>query len=114
MHVGPGGISSPYMGGGAGGAKVCPYYPQGKCDKGDGCKWVHSGSPGMAADGVKICPYFPQGKCAQGESCKWLHTDDGSAGQPKACPYFPMGNCEKGDQCKWSHDGASGELGFSS
>jgi len=84
---------------------ICPYFQQGKCEKGENCKWRHV-MASQAAPG-QVCPYFALGKCEKGEACKWRHALGGGSGPApgKSCPYFALGKCEKGADCKWSHDG---------
>jgi len=109
-------------------AKVCPYFPLGKCEKGATCRWLHVSStagykggaspmllpaspPQPTYSSVRICPYYPLGKCEKGSECKWVHTPPAAPagsgvsgkGAGKTCPYFPLGKCEKGAECKWAH-----------
>jgi len=102
--------------------KPCPYFPLGKCEKGDSCKWAHIGAPSPSDESTdkvvelpsngsqnkELCPFFAAGACQKGLQCRWRHavgSQSGGEGLPagRACPFFAAGKCEKGADCRWSH-----------
>ncbi|TMW69195.1 hypothetical protein Poli38472_001351 [Pythium oligandrum] len=70
-------------------ARPCRSFQQGKCRKGDECKYLHVGEAGAAvkpaaatvpkvqttpkADGPRPCQFFAMGQCRRGEDCQFLH-----------------------------------------
>jgi pyruvate/2-oxoglutarate dehydrogenase complex dihydrolipoamide acyltransferase (E2) component len=62
--------------------KLCPYYKQGKCNKGDKCDMWHP----------NICTFWKRGACGMGEKCIYVHQDRlpkvaaPATAQPKAKP----------------------------
>ena len=114
-------------------SRLCEHFLQGKCSRGDRCRFSHapdgglkairSDAPDAAAVGEagavpkKVCQHYLQGKCTRGERCRFLHVapesgsgapdlrskDDGAASGVKICQHFLAGKCTRGERCRFSH-----------
>jgi len=94
---------------GAGNAKtsaphgVCfEYWDQGKCAKGDACKWDHVKSTDPGAAG-----YIAKAKAAA-RAREQAAPANGATPKAKSktvCKFFELGKCDKGKSCEYSHAG---------
>ncbi|XP_030628682.1 zinc finger CCCH domain-containing protein 6 [Chanos chanos] len=78
------------------GRHICKYFLEGRCIKGDQCKFEHEN----VALGKKkeLCKFYVQGYCTKGENCIYMHNE-------YPCKFFHTGaKCYQGDNCKFSHD----------
>lgn len=101
---------------------ACEFYSKaGWCKWGDGCRYVHCGTPrgmpGALLSGMppqprtlltgspSVCKYYSMpGGCKNGEMCTFAHV--GTPGMPELCQFFQKaGWCKWGDQCKYVHAG---------
>jgi hypothetical protein len=106
-------------------SKVCFAFKQGKCTRGDSCKFSHSAETTQQAkkpdEPLRVCYNFLKGKCRLGERCKFAHSkdeiiavssstststsssSDSGEAQQEVCRNFLKGRCTY-DNCKFSHD----------
>uniref|UniRef100_A0A3B3ZBL0 C3H1-type domain-containing protein n=1 Tax=Periophthalmus magnuspinnatus TaxID=409849 RepID=A0A3B3ZBL0_9GOBI len=77
------------------GKHICKYFLEGRCIKGDHCKFEHELIP---LDKKKeLCKFYFQGYCSKGDNCTAAHE--------YPCKFFHTGaKCYQGDKCKFSHD----------
>lgn len=75
---------------------VCKYFLEGRCIKGEHCKFEHELIP---LDKKKeLCKFYFQGYCSKGDNCSYMHNE-------YPCKFFHTGaKCYQGDKCKFSHD----------
>ncbi|XP_036402891.1 zinc finger CCCH domain-containing protein 6 isoform X2 [Megalops cyprinoides] len=78
------------------GRYICKYYLEGRCIKGDQCKFEHDL---VVPDKKKeLCKFYIQGYCSKGENCIYMHSE-------YPCKFFHTGaKCFQGDKCKFSHE----------
>lgn len=78
------------------GKYICKYYLEGRCIKGEHCKFEHELIP---LDKKKeLCKFYFQGYCSKGDNCSYMHNE-------YPCKFFHTGaKCYQGDKCKFSHD----------
>mmetsp|Transcript_39402 Transcript_39402/g.111656 ORF Transcript_39402/g.111656 Transcript_39402/m.111656 type:complete len:326 (-) Transcript_39402:147-1124(-) len=62
---------NPARGSGAGSAKECLFWRQGKCRQGAECRFQHGTVP--ATKPAAICRHYRRGACMQGDSCSFSH-----------------------------------------
>jgi len=79
---------------------VFEYWDQGKCAKGDACKWEHVKSTDPRAAGL-----IAKAKAAAREK---EQAAPANGNTPKAknktiCKFFKLGTCDKGKNCEYSH-----------
>uniref|UniRef100_A0A3B3RZK9 Zinc finger CCCH-type containing 6 n=1 Tax=Paramormyrops kingsleyae TaxID=1676925 RepID=A0A3B3RZK9_9TELE len=77
------------------GRYICKYFLEGRCIKGDQCKFEHEL---VIPDKKKeLCKFYLQGYCSKGEKCSYSHE--------YPCKFFHTGaKCYQGDKCKFSHE----------
>ncbi|XP_066552797.1 zinc finger CCCH domain-containing protein 6 [Amia ocellicauda] len=78
------------------GRYICKYFLEGRCIKGDQCKFEHE----MVIPDKKkeICKFYLQGFCSKGENCIYMHNE-------YPCKFYHTGaKCFQGDNCKFSHE----------
>ncbi|XP_041921758.1 zinc finger CCCH domain-containing protein 6 [Alosa sapidissima] len=78
------------------GRYICKYFLEGRCIKGDQCKFDHEH---VVPDKKKeLCKFYLQGYCSKGDNCIYMHKE-------YPCKFFHTGaKCYQGDNCKFSHD----------
>ena len=88
--------------------KVCIYWLQDLCKKGDDCPFLHM----LNKDKLPICKYFfENGECQKGDKCIYKHVrpeNDQQYNNPSGfpynniekCPYYERGFCYRGQDCK--------------
>ncbi|XP_018593660.1 zinc finger CCCH domain-containing protein 6 isoform X3 [Scleropages formosus] len=78
------------------GRYICKYFLEGRCIKGDQCKFEHEL---VVPDKKKeLCKFYLQGYCSKGDKCIYMHNE-------YPCKFFHTGaKCYQGDNCKFSHD----------
>ncbi|XP_070975935.1 zinc finger CCCH domain-containing protein 6 [Oncorhynchus clarkii lewisi] len=78
------------------GRYICKYFLEGRCIKGDQCKFEHEL---VTPDKKKeLCKFYLQGYCSKGDNCIYMHSE-------YPCKFFHTGaKCYQGDNCKFSHD----------
>uniref|UniRef100_H3C0K3 Zinc finger CCCH-type containing 6 n=1 Tax=Tetraodon nigroviridis TaxID=99883 RepID=H3C0K3_TETNG len=78
------------------GRYICKYFLEGRCIKGDQCKFEHEH---VVPDKKKeLCKFYLQGYCSKGDNCIYMHSE-------YPCKFFHTGaKCYQGDNCKFSHD----------
>ncbi|XP_072565762.1 zinc finger CCCH domain-containing protein 6 isoform X1 [Paramormyrops kingsleyae] len=78
------------------GRYICKYFLEGRCIKGDQCKFEHEL---VIPDKKKeLCKFYLQGYCSKGEKCSYMHNE-------YPCKFFHTGaKCYQGDKCKFSHE----------
>ncbi|XP_049989942.1 zinc finger CCCH domain-containing protein 6 isoform X2 [Alexandromys fortis] len=77
------------------GKQICKYFLEGRCIKGDHCKFDHDAELEKKKE---ICKYYLQGYCTKGENCIYMHGEF-------PCKFYHSGaKCYQGDNCKFSHD----------
>ena len=112
--------------------KICEHHLQGKCTRGDKCRFSHEAAPASAPAAaappstssnyeppLKICEHHLQGKCTRGAKCRFSHAaapasapvappSTSSNYQPpvKICEHHLQGKCTRGDKCRFSHEAA--------
>ncbi|XP_060781360.1 zinc finger CCCH domain-containing protein 6 isoform X1 [Neoarius graeffei] len=78
------------------GRNVCKYFIEGRCIKGDQCKFEHDNV--VPEKKKELCKFYVQGYCTKGENCIYMHNE-------YPCKFFHTGaKCYQGDHCKFSHD----------
>ncbi|KAI0675743.1 hypothetical protein C8Q78DRAFT_963217 [Trametes maxima] len=106
----------------------CIYYSQGRCAKGDQCRFFHSRPRGDRPPGLGLCKFFAQGRCAKGGACPFPHITNAkiptkmpsllpsytSTAQPikpaalfVPCKFFRQNRCTKGANCPFPHPAAT-------
>ncbi|KAM6178173.1 zinc finger CCCH domain-containing protein 6 [Rhynchocyon petersi] len=77
------------------GKQICKYFLEGRCIKGDQCKFDHDAELEKRKE---ICRFYLQGYCTKGENCIYMHNEF-------PCKFYHTGaKCYQGDNCKFSHD----------
>ncbi|XP_073906363.1 zinc finger CCCH domain-containing protein 6 isoform X2 [Castor canadensis] len=77
------------------GKQICKYFLEGRCIKGDLCKFDHDAELEKRKE---ICRFYLQGYCTKGENCIYMHNEF-------PCKFYHSGaKCYQGDNCKFSHD----------
>ncbi|XP_051946034.1 zinc finger CCCH domain-containing protein 6-like [Xyrauchen texanus] len=78
------------------GRHICKYFIEGRCIKGDQCKFEHDNVvPGKKKE---LCKFYVQGYCTKGDICIYMHNE-------YPCKFFHTGaKCYQGDNCKFSHE----------
>ncbi|XP_021113621.1 zinc finger CCCH domain-containing protein 6 isoform X1 [Heterocephalus glaber] len=77
------------------GKQICKYFLEGRCIKGDQCKFDHDAELEKRKE---ICKFYLQGYCTKGENCIYMHSEF-------PCKFYHSGaKCYQGDNCKFSHD----------
>ncbi|KAM3918888.1 zinc finger CCCH domain-containing protein 6 [Leptodactylus fuscus] len=77
------------------GKQICKYFLEGRCIKGDQCKFDHDAEIEKKKE---ICKFYIQGYCTRGENCIYMHSEF-------PCKFHHTGTkCYQGDNCKFSHD----------
>ncbi|XP_072533612.1 zinc finger CCCH domain-containing protein 6 isoform X3 [Salminus brasiliensis] len=78
------------------GRNICKYFIEGRCIKGDQCKFEHDNV--VPEKKKELCKFYVQGYCTKGENCIYMHNE-------YPCKFFHTGaKCYQGDNCKFSHD----------
>ncbi|XP_039914996.1 zinc finger CCCH domain-containing protein 6 isoform X1 [Hirundo rustica] len=76
------------------GKQICKYFLEGRCIKGEQCKFDHDAEIEKKKE---ICKFYIQGYCTKGENCIYLHNEF-------PCKFYHTGaKCYQGDKCKFSH-----------
>lgn len=76
------------------GKKVCKYFLERKCIKGDQCKFDHDAEMEKKKE---MCKFYVQGYCTRGENCLYLHNE-------YPCKFYHTGTkCYQGEHCRFSH-----------
>ena len=76
--------------------KYCYYFQKGRCENGDGCRFVHEQEP---------CRFFLKGTCNKENTCKFRHDQTNvNQQQPRKriCKFFKRGRCTN-DHCDFEH-----------
>lgn len=77
------------------GKQICKYFLEGRCIKGEQCKFDHDAELEKKKE---ICKFYLQGYCTKGENCIYMHNEF-------PCKFYHSGaKCYQGDKCKFSHD----------
>ncbi|XP_049712567.1 zinc finger CCCH domain-containing protein 6 [Elephas maximus indicus] len=77
------------------GKQICKYFLEGRCIKGDQCKFDHDAELEKRKE---VCKFYLQGYCTKGENCIYMHNEF-------PCKFYHTGaKCYQGDNCKFSHD----------
>ncbi|XP_030051805.1 zinc finger CCCH domain-containing protein 6 isoform X3 [Microcaecilia unicolor] len=76
------------------GKQICKYFLEGRCIKGDQCKFDHDAELEKKKE---ICKFYIQGYCTKGENCIYMHNEF-------PCKFYHTGAlCYQGNNCKFSH-----------
>ncbi|XP_004844364.1 zinc finger CCCH domain-containing protein 8 isoform X2 [Heterocephalus glaber] len=76
------------------GKKVCKYFLERKCIKGEQCKFDHDAEMEKKKE---MCKFYVQGYCTRGENCLYLHNE-------YPCKFYHTGTkCYQGEHCRFSH-----------
>ncbi|MEE6474859.1 hypothetical protein FKM82_010520 [Ascaphus truei] len=77
------------------GKQICKYFLEGRCIKGDQCKFDHDAELEKKKE---VCKFYIQGYCTKGENCIYMHNEF-------PCKFYHTGaKCYQGDNCKFAHD----------
>eukprot|EP00808_Paulinella_micropora_P012950 g72042.t1 len=86
-------------------SKACRYYLQGKCDKGERCKFSHTSADGSFLASSSSSPFKKVKE--EGRPFKKVKDEVRSSQVPTTprvpCRYFAMGGCKKGEECQFLH-----------
>ncbi|XP_026079215.1 zinc finger CCCH domain-containing protein 6-like isoform X2 [Carassius auratus] len=78
------------------GRHICKYFLEGRCIKGDQCKFDHDNV--VPEKKKELCKFYVQGYCTKGDICIYMHSE-------YPCKFFHTGaKCYQGDNCKFSHE----------
>ncbi|XP_056106636.1 zinc finger CCCH domain-containing protein 6 isoform X1 [Rhinichthys klamathensis goyatoka] len=78
------------------GRHICKYFLEGRCIKGDQCKFEHDNV--VPEKKKELCKFYVQGYCTKGDICIYMHSE-------YPCKFFHTGaKCYQGDNCKFSHE----------
>ncbi|XP_051503784.1 zinc finger CCCH domain-containing protein 6 [Myxocyprinus asiaticus] len=78
------------------GRHICKYFIEGRCIKGDQCKFEHDNV--VPEKKKELCKFYVQGYCTKGDICIYMHNE-------YPCKFFHTGaKCYQGDNCKFSHE----------
>ncbi|KAI5611536.1 zinc finger CCCH domain-containing protein 6 [Silurus asotus] len=81
------------------GRNICKYFIEGRCIKGDQCKFEHDNV--IPEKKKELCKFYVQGYCTKGENCIYMH----NISHEYPCKFFHTGaKCYQGDHCKFSHE----------
>uniref|UniRef100_UPI00398EEAB8 zinc finger CCCH domain-containing protein 6 n=1 Tax=Pristiophorus japonicus TaxID=55135 RepID=UPI00398EEAB8 len=73
---------------------ICKYFLEGRCTRGDQCRYSHDGAVQKKKD---ICKFYLNGFCTKGDKCIFMHGE-------YPCKFYHTGaKCYQGDNCKFSH-----------
>ncbi|XP_038608427.1 zinc finger CCCH domain-containing protein 8 isoform X3 [Tachyglossus aculeatus] len=76
------------------GKQICKYFLDGRCIKGEQCRFEHEGELEKRKE---ICKFYIQGYCNRGENCRYMHNE-------YPCKFYhTRTKCYQGDKCKFSH-----------
>jgi len=91
--------------------KLCTYFIQKRCTKGDQCTFAHSVSemkhvPDL--EKTQLCKDFLSGMCLQGDECRFAHDKTQLRANPvyhkqKLCNWYKGGRCMNGSACNFAH-----------
>ncbi|KAM8946243.1 zinc finger CCCH domain-containing protein 6 [Pelodytes ibericus] len=77
------------------GKQICKYFLEGRCIKGEQCKFDHDAEIEKKKE---ICKFYTLGYCTKGENCLYMHNEF-------PCKFYHTGTkCYQGDNCKFSHN----------
>ncbi|KFQ16910.1 Zinc finger CCCH domain-containing protein 6, partial [Merops nubicus] len=84
------------------GKQICKYFLEGRCIKGEQCKFDHDAEIEKKKE---ICKFYIQGYCTKGENCIYLHNESLICCLHEfPCKFYHTGaKCYQGDKCKFSH-----------
>ncbi|KFP29367.1 Zinc finger CCCH domain-containing protein 6, partial [Colius striatus] len=90
------------------GKQICKYFLEGRCIKGEQCKFDHDAEIEKKKE---ICKFYIQGYCTKGENCIYLHNKMSLCWESLThcshefpCKFYHTGaKCYQGDKCKFSH-----------
>uniref|UniRef100_A0A9J8DJ17 Zinc finger CCCH-type containing 6 n=1 Tax=Cyprinus carpio carpio TaxID=630221 RepID=A0A9J8DJ17_CYPCA len=78
------------------GRHICKYFLEGRCIKGDQCKFEHDNV--VPEKKKELCKFYVQGYCTKGDICIYIVCE-------YPCKFFHTGaKCYQGDNCKFSHE----------
>uniref|UniRef100_A0A672KVU9 C3H1-type domain-containing protein n=1 Tax=Sinocyclocheilus grahami TaxID=75366 RepID=A0A672KVU9_SINGR len=78
------------------GRHICKYFLEGRCIKGDQCKFEHDNV--VPEKKKELCKFYVQGYCTKGDICIYIVSE-------YPCKFFHTGaKCYQGDNCKFSHE----------
>ncbi|KAG7334319.1 hypothetical protein KOW79_002726 [Hemibagrus wyckioides] len=80
------------------GRNICKYFIEGRCIKGDQCKFEHDNV--IPEKKKELCKFYVQGYCTKGENCIYMH----NILKKPSKELFILSKCYQGDHCKFSHD----------
>ncbi|KAM4692913.1 zinc finger CCCH domain-containing protein 6 [Discoglossus pictus] len=83
------------------GKQICKYFLEGRCIKGDQCKFDHDAEIEKKKE---ICKFYIQGYCTKGENCIYMHNILFCFNEFPCKFYHTGAKCYQGDNCKFSHD----------
>ncbi|XP_078398788.1 zinc finger CCCH domain-containing protein 6 isoform X2 [Cetorhinus maximus] len=73
---------------------ICKYFLEGRCIRGDQCRYSHDVVIQKKKD---ICKFYLNGFCTKGDNCIFMHGE-------YPCKFYHTGaKCYQGDNCKFSH-----------
>ncbi|XP_062896760.1 zinc finger CCCH domain-containing protein 6 [Mobula hypostoma] len=73
---------------------ICKYFLEGRCTRGDQCRYSHDVAIQKKKD---ICKFYLNGFCTKGDNCIFMHGE-------YPCKFYHTGaKCYQGDNCKFSH-----------
>ncbi|EHB11695.1 Zinc finger CCCH domain-containing protein 8, partial [Heterocephalus glaber] len=90
------------------GKKVCKYFLERKCIKGEQCKFDHDAEMEKKKE---MCKFYVQGYCTRGENCLYLHNIGLKLYSSLTfvlheypCKFYHTGTkCYQGEHCRFSH-----------
>ncbi|OQR93487.1 hypothetical protein ACHHYP_02508 [Achlya hypogyna] len=99
---------------------ICKSFQQGKCKRGDACKYRHVGgrpAPAAVSGGLAVCQKFLKHQCTKGASCRFAHPGESQAVADAKTEYQKRfqsvcynwqnaGSCARGASCPFEHNNA--------
>ncbi|TTI76916.1 Zinc finger CCCH domain-containing protein 6 [Bagarius yarrelli] len=84
------------------GRNICKYFIEGRCIKGDQCKFEHDNV--VPEKKKELCKFYVQGYCTKGENCIYMHNILTNISRTIRLFFHTGAKCYQGDHCKFSHD----------
>jgi len=92
--------------------KMCPYFPRGRCRRGNECNYAHSKAelrPSPSLRKTRLCERWREGVCPlPASACPFAHGEEDLHStedyyKTDLCKFWKQGICTLGDRCRHAH-----------